>query len=132
MTFDELRSITPYLAIKDASSAIEFYKQAFGAVEVSRITDTDGRVGHAEIHINGSPLYVSDESPEISVFSPHSLGGSPVMIVLEVEDADVLFDQAVLAGAKVDRPMQDAQDGSMRNGKLSDPFGHRWMVLMRK
>jgi PhnB protein len=125
-------AISPYLAIKGADKGIEFYKQAFGAVEVMRLVDPDGRVSHAEIRIGGFPVMISDEYPEIGVFSAQSLGGSPVMIILETADVDALFDRAVAAGARVDRPLQDAFDGALRNAKLRDPFGHRWMILTRK
>jgi PhnB protein len=125
-------AITPYLAIKGADKGIEFYKQAFGAIEVMRLVDPDGRISHAEIRIGGSPVMISDEYPEIGVFSPQTLGGSPVMIILETADVDILFNQAVAAGAQVVRPLQDAFDGALRNAKLNDPFGHRWMILPRK
>jgi PhnB protein len=124
--------VTPYLAVKNTPAAIAFYQQAFGATEESRITDPDGRVGHAEIRIQGTPIMISDEYPEINVLSPETLGGSPVMILLEVDDCDAVFSQAVAAGGRVDRPLQDAFDGKMRNGKLIDPFGHRWMILSWK
>jgi PhnB protein len=124
-------SIIPYLCAKDAARAIDFYKQAFGALETSRITDDDGRIGHAELLIGGARVFVSDEYPEIGVLSPATVGGSPVMVVIEVENVDVLFNQAVAAGAKVDRPLINRFDGALRNGKLIDPFGHRWMLSTR-
>ncbi len=124
--------VTPYLAVQGAGRAIEFYCQAFGAVEIYRLNDPDGRVSHAELRLGTSPLFVSDEYPEIGVLSPSSLGGSAVMLVLEVADVDSIFQQAVAAGATVDRPLQDAFDGKLRNGKLTDPFGHRWMVVTRR
>lgn len=128
----EKATVTPYLAIKGASQAIEFYRTAFGAVEVFRLEDKDGRVSHAEIRIGGAAVLISDEYPEIGVRGPLSLGGSAVMIVLEVPDVDWVFGQAVQAGAVVDRPLQDSFNGALRNGKLVDPYGHRWMVLTRK
>jgi PhnB protein len=123
---------TPYLCVTDTAAAIAFYVRAFGAVEVGRLTQRDGRIGHAEIRIGGAPIFVSDEFPEIGVRSPASLGGSPVMIVLDVPDVDALFNRAVAAGATVDRPVADQFDGAQRNGKLNDPFRHRWMILTRK
>src|SRR5262245_24232194 len=123
-----LTTITPYLCAKNAADAIEFYKRAFGAVETYRIPDVDGKVSHAEITIGDALIMISDEYPEINVFSPVSIGGSPVMIVLDVPDVDALFNQAVAAGATVDRPVMDRFDGALRNGKLSDPYGHRWML----
>lgn len=122
-------TITPYLCVKGAAQAIEFYKQAFGAAEAMRLVDSDGRVSHAEIEIGGSPIYLADEFPEINVFSPKSIGGSPVLIVLRVADVDALFNQAVAAGATVERPLEDGFEGAHRTGKLVDPFGHHWLVL---
>lgn len=122
---------TPYLCVKKAAEALEFYKRAFGAVETWRITDDDGRVAHAEIKIGDALIMISDEFPEINVFSPETIGGSPVMIVLDVQNVDTLFNQAVAAGAKVDRPLADRFDGALRNGKLNDPYGHRWMLSMK-
>ena len=128
----ETAVITPYLAVKGASDAIAFYQAAFGAVEVFRLNDADGRVSHAEIRIDGAALMISDEYPEIGVRGPKTMGGSAVMIVLEVADVDRVFQRAVSAGAGIERPLQDSFDGDLRNGKLVDPFGHRWMVLTRK
>ncbi len=119
----------PMLCAKNANAAIEFYKKAFNAIETARYMDTDGRVGHVELVIGGARLTIADEYPEIEVLSPETLGGSPVMILLEVEDVDALFNQAVAAGATVNRPVADQFDGAFRNGKLVDPFGHRWMLL---
>ena len=120
-------SVTPYLCVKGAASAIEFYRQAFGAVETLRIPATNGRIGHAEIRIGGAPIFLADEFPEIDVLSPQTIGGSPVLIHLTVPDVDTLFAQAVAAGATILRPVADQGHG-MRNGKLTDPFGHNWML----
>jgi PhnB protein len=128
---DTLSRITPYLCAQNAAAAIAFYKSAFGAVETMRLDDPDGRVAHAEILIANVPVFVSDEYPEIGVLSPTARGGSPVMMVLETPDADGLFARAVSAGATVDRPMADQFHGEFRNGKLVDPYGHRWMLLTR-
>ena len=125
-------SVIPYIAVDDAARAIEFYKQAFGAVETVRLIGDDGKVSHAEIRIEGSPLMISDESPADEALSPRTIGGSPVMIVLDVEDADALFHQAIAAGASVSRPLQDSFDGALRTSKVNDPFGHRWMILTRR
>lgn len=127
----DVSTITPYLCAKDAARAIDFYKTAFGALETLRLPDDDGRVSHAELLIGDAKVFISDEYPEIGVLSPGTIGGSPVMIVLEVSDVDSLFNQAVAAGAKVDRPVMDRFDGALRNGKLLDPFGHRWMLTSR-
>ncbi len=122
-------TITPYLCCKGAAQAIEFYRQAFGAIETLRLVDESGRVSHAEIRIGGAPIYLADEFPEIEVLSPQTTGGSPVLIVLEVPDVDATFNQAVSAGAMVERPLADGFDGAHRTGKLIDPFGHHWLIL---
>jgi PhnB protein len=121
------RAITPYLTIKGAAKGIDFYKRAFGAVETMRWTAPDGRIGHAEIEISGTPVFISDEHPEIEVLSPETLGGSPVGLHLMVEDADATFNRAVAAGAKEIRPVKDEEYG-MRSGKVKDPFGHTWYI----
>jgi PhnB protein len=118
---------TPYLIVKDAAKAIEFYKKAFGAAEMMRMTQPDGRVGHAEIKIGDSPIMLADEFPEMGARSPQSLGGSPVSILLYVQDVDALTNQAITAGAKVVRPVKDQFYGD-RSGSLEDPFGHQWHI----
>ncbi|RPI21654.1 MAG: VOC family protein [Chloroflexota bacterium] len=123
--------VTPYLAVKDAARAIEFYRRAFGAVEAMRLEE-NGKISHAEIRINGAPIYISDEWPEHEALSPESVGGSPVMIVLDVPDVAALFQQAVAAGAAVSRPLQEGFDGDLRTAKVNDPFGHRWMITTRE
>ncbi|HET7853150.1 MAG TPA: VOC family protein [Candidatus Methylomirabilis sp.] len=122
-----IRTATPYLTVKDAARAIEFYKTAFGATESSkRYIESDGRVGHAEFTIGDAQIFISDEFPEIGVRGPQSLGGASSSIVLEVEDADAIFNQAVAVGATVVRPLKDEPYG--RTGKLADPFGHIWFI----
>jgi PhnB protein len=125
-------TVTPYLAVKDADRAIAFYKKAFGASETLRLNDPDGRISHAEIQINHTPIFISDEYPDIDVLSPQTIGGSPVMIVLDVADVDAVFRQAVAAGAVVVSPLLDGFDGALRTAKVNDPFGHRWMILTHK
>jgi len=120
-------TVTPYLIVKGAAGAIEFYKKAFGATELLRMPDPSGKIGHAEIKIGDSPIMLADEFPERGVLSPQTIGGSPVSILLYVENVDVLFKQAVAAGAKVTRPLQDQFYGD-RMGGLTDPFGHQWHV----
>ena len=122
---------TPYLIVKGAASAIEFYKKAFGATELLRMVQADGRVGHAEIKIGDSPIMLADEFPEMGARGPQSLGGSPVSILLYVEDVDALFSRAVAAGAKVLRPVQDQFYGD-RSGGVTDPFGHLWYIATHK
>lgn len=124
-------AITPYLCCKDAAAAIEFYKNAFDAVEDYRLAEPGGRIGHAELHINGASIMLSDEYPEMSVLSPQSLGGSPVAIHLYVADAKAVEAKAAAAGAKIVRPVADQFYGDSA-GTLEDPFGHRWFVSTRK
>jgi PhnB protein len=118
---------TPYLIVKDGARALEFYKTAFGATELMRLDGPGGKLGHAEIRVGDSVLMLADEFPEMGARSPQSLGGSPVSILLYVEDADARFAQAVAAGAKVLRPVKDQFYGD-RSGTLEDPFGHVWTV----
>jgi len=119
--------ITPYLAIQGAGEALEFYRKALGAVEIYRLDGEDGRVSHAEIHVNGAAVFISDEYPEIQVYSAQRLGGSPVMIVVEVNDVDAYFTRAVAAGAQPDRYPEDGFNGKLRTAKIVDPYNHRWM-----
>jgi uncharacterized glyoxalase superfamily protein PhnB len=123
------RTITPHLVIKGAAEAIEFYKRAFGAEELSRMpmpgTDGEVRLGHAELQIGDSKLFLADECPEYGSTGPN--GSSPVSIHLYVTDADAVFDQAVAAGATVSMPLADMFWGD-RFGKLVDPFGHHWSI----
>lgn len=122
---------TPYLIVKGGARAIEFYKKAFGATELTRMADPSGKIGHAEIKIGDSTIMLADEVTEMGYRSPESLGGSPVSILLYVEDVDALFSQAVAAGAKVQRPVTDQFYGD-RLGGLTDPFGHVWYIATHK
>lgn len=124
-------TVTPYLAIKNAVRALEFYQRAFGAIEVYRLMMPDGRLGHAEIRIGDSLIMLADEFPEYGGKSPETLGGSPVSIHLYVEDVDSLFRTAVAAGAKERKQVQDQFYGD-RAGQLQDPFGHLWWVATHK
>jgi len=123
-------TVTPYLCCKDAAAAIEFYKEAFGATEILRM-DNQGKVGHAEIQIGDSRIMLADEFPEIGFLSPRTVGGSPIMIHLYVEDVDMTANRAVAAGAKVTRPVADQFYGD-RGGQFEDPFGHKWYVATHK
>ena len=116
---------TPYLIIKDAARALEFYKKAFGAAEIMRIPSPGGKVGHAEIKIGAAILMLADESPEMNCKSPQSFGGTPVSIMVYVQDVDAFVTQAVSVGAKVLRPVETKFYGD-RSGSLEDPFGHQW------
>jgi len=127
---DGYHTVTPYLIIKGAGDAIDFYKRAFGATELFRM-DHEGKIGHAEIKIGDSPIMLADEHPEMGHKSPQTLGGSPVSILLYVEDVDALFNQAVAAGGKIDRPLEDKFYGD-RGGSLTDPFGHIWHIATHK
>lgn len=124
-------SATPYLSIRNAAAALEFYKKAFGAEEVMRLNQPDGRIGHAEINIAGARIMLADEFPEAGFKSPESLGGSPVNIHLDVQDVDALFERAISAGAAVGRPVADQFYGD-RSGQLRDPFGYTWTISTRK
>jgi len=124
-------AVTPYLTIKGAADAIEFYKKVFGAEETMRLAEPGGRIGHAEIVIGGSPIMLSDEYPELDALSPQSRGGSTVGIHLYVADVDEVFARAVAAGATAARPVKDEFYGD-RSCKLIDPFGHIWYVSTRK
>ncbi len=128
---DGYHSVTPYLAIKGAAEAIEFYKRALGAVELFRLVAPDGRIGHAEIRIGDSAIMLADPCEEGPFRSPQSLGGSSVGLHVYVEDVDALFTQAVNAGAKVVRAVQNQFYGD-RNGTLEDPFGHVWFLATQK
>lgn len=124
-------TVTPYLIIKGAAAAIEFYKKVFGATEVMRMADPSGRIGHAEVKIGDSHVMLADEDPMRGIRSPQSIGGSPVTILLYVEDVDSTVGQAVAAGAKLTRPVEDQFYGD-RSGGLEDPFGHIWYVATHK
>jgi PhnB protein len=128
---DGYHSVTPYLIITGAAEAIDYYKKAFGATELLRMPAPDGKIGHAEIKIGDSPIMLADEFPEMGYKSPQTLGGSPVSIMIYVEDVDTVFDQAVAAGGKVQRPVKDQFYGD-RSGTLEDPFGHVWHVTTHK
>ena len=116
---------TPYLCVRGAADALEFYKKAFGATEVMRMDQPDGRVGHAEIRIGTALVMLADEFPEMGFKSPQTLGGSPVLIHVYVEDIAAFVERAVAAGATLKRPVQDQFYGD-RSGGVEDPFGHSW------
>jgi PhnB protein len=128
---DGYERITPYLIVKGADRAIEFYKKAFGAAERMRMEGPNGTIGHAEIEIDGSAIMLADEFPDMGFRSPQSLGGAGVSLHLYVEDVDSRFNKAVAAGAKTLRPVQDQFYGD-RTGTLEDPFGHVWSIATHK
>ena len=120
-------SVTPYLIVDGGGRAIEFYKQAFGATEVFRMDGPDGKIAHAEIKIGDSHVMLGDESPEMGSRGPGAFGGSPVTLMLYVEDVDAVVNRAVEAGAELTRPVANQFYGD-RTGGLKDPFGHAWYI----
>ena len=124
-------SVTPYLIIRGATEAIEFYKKAFGATELFRFPAPEGKIGHAEIKIGDSPIMLADEHPDMGYKGPQTLNGSPVSIMIYVEDVDTTFNQAVGAGATVKHEVTDKFYGD-RMGTVVDPFGHVWHVATHK
>ena len=121
-------TVTPYLIVNGAAKAIDFYKQAFGATEILRMEDPkSGKIGHAEIKIGDSHVMLGDEMPEMGYSSPQSLGGTPVTMMIYVEDVDTVAAQAVAAGAQVLKPVADQFYGD-RSGSFADPFGHQWHI----
>lgn len=120
-------SITAHIVVQGAEAAATFYRDAFGATETSRIPTPDGRLMSVELHLGGSALHLADEFPEMGVLAPPSIGGTPVVLQLDVEDAEAVFAKAVAAGAEVRSPLADTFWGD-RHGQLTDPFGHRWNV----
>lgn len=120
-------TVTPYLIVRNAARALEFYRKALNATELVRMPTPDGKIAHAEIRIGNSIVMLADEVPTMDVKSPQTLGGAGVGLMLYVEDCDRLFSQAVAAGAKVDRPLADQFYGD-RSGTVADPFGHKWTL----
>jgi PhnB protein len=128
---DSYHSVTPYLSIAGAAKAIDFYKRAFGAAELFRLVTPDGTFGHAEIKIGDSAIMLADPCEQGSFRNPQSLGGSSVGLHIYVDDVDSMFAQAIAAGAKSVRPVQDQFYGD-RTGTLEDPFGHVWFLATHK
>lgn len=124
---DGYAHVTPYLIVDGAGEAIEFYRSVLGATERMRMPAPDGKIGHAELQIGDSVIMLADEVPEMDARGPRTVGGSPVSLLVYVEDVDSVFDRAVQAGAKALRPVEDKFYGD-RSGSFEDPFGHRWDV----
>jgi PhnB protein len=127
---DGYHSVTPYLSIRNAGEAISFYKKAFGATELVRMDMPGGKVGHAELQIGDSRIMLADEFPEmpdIVCKSPKALGGTTFGLNLYLDNVDARFEQAVKAGGKVLRPVNNKFYGD-RSGTLEDPFGHVWTI----
>ena len=122
-----VHEVYAYLRVRDAAGALDFYKRAFGAEELFRLTEPSGRIGHAEIKLGGTTLMLSDEYPEMGIVGPQALGGTSFSIHLHVDNADAWIERAVAAGATVVRPAKDAFYGE-RSGNVRDPFGHEWLL----
>jgi PhnB protein len=128
---DGYHAVTPYLVVKGAAQAIEFYKKAFGATELFRMPGPGGQVMHAELQLGDSRIMLADEVPQMNALSPQTIGGSPVGLMLYVPDVDAQAKLAVAAGAVVERPVQDQFYGD-RSGTFRDPFGHKWTLGTHK
>jgi uncharacterized glyoxalase superfamily protein PhnB len=126
---DGFHSLTPHLVCENASAAIDFYKAAFGATELSRLPGPDGKLMHGSVRIGDSILMLTDEFPQYGGLGPKMLKGSPVTLHLYVTDVDAAFAKAVAAGAKVKMPLADMFWGD-RYGQVEDPFGHFWALAM--
>jgi PhnB protein len=124
---DGYHTLTPFLTIRDAARAIEFYKAAFGAEERGVMKAPDGKVMHAELKIGDSIVMLSDEFPDFGSISPQALGGSASGLHIYLDNVDAAFDRAVKAGAQVEMPVMDQFWGD-RYGRLKDPFGHKWSI----
>ena len=120
-------TVTPYLIVKGAAQALDFYQTAFGATLLMRMDGPEGRVMHAEIKIGDSPIMLADEAPDLGLRGPLSLGGASASLLVYVDDVDVRFATAVAAGATVQRPVKDQFYGD-RSGTLTDPFGQMWTL----
>ena len=123
-----MNTVVAYLCVRDARQAIDFYAKAFGATETgTRITDATGRIGHAQVRIGDSTVMLADEHPEHGLRSPATLGGCPVLFMLNVPDVDSQVAQAVAAGGRLTRPVANQFYGD-RTGEVTDPFGYRWYL----
>jgi PhnB protein len=124
-------SLAPYMSVKNARAAIDFYVAAFGAEEVFALIDpADGRVGHGEVRFGDSLIMISDEYPDFGAIGPQTLGGSPVKMHVYVDDVDAVFAHAVSLGATELRPVKDQFHGG-RSGQLADPFGYQWVIARK-
>ena len=119
--------ITPHIVVQGADRAAAFYRDAFGAEEVSRVPTPDGRLMSVELRIGDGSLHLADEFPEMGVLAPPTVGGTSVVLALDTTDAEALFARAVEAGAEVLQPLAEVFWGD-RYGRLEDPFGHRWSI----
>lgn len=124
-------AVTPYLVVKGAAKAIDYYKKVFGATEVLRLPGPGDRIGHAELQIGDSHVMLADEFPDMGHNSPSEQGNSSASILLYVQDVDSVVARAVAGGAKILKPIADQFYGD-RTGFIQDPFGHRWGVATHK
>ncbi|WP_223167035.1 VOC family protein [Nonomuraea sp. SYSU D8015] len=127
MTSLRPQGLSPHLFVRDTQAAIDFYREGLGAVEVFRNTLPDGVILFVELQLGAGRLLVSEETPDLGALAPPTLGGSPVLILLEVDDPDAVAERAIAAGADIEMPVQETFWGE-RYGVLRDPFGHRWAV----
>lgn len=123
----KIEEVFAYLCVSDAAAALAFYKEAFGAREIFRLTEPGGRIGHAELDFGGTTVMLCDEYPEFGIRSASTIGATPVSIHLHVDNADEMVARAVRAGAALEGGLSDAFYGE-RSGVVRDPFGHRWMI----
>ena len=128
---DGYQAVMPYLIVKNASQALDFYKRALGATERMRLTAPDGKIGHAEIDVGGCCVMLADEHPEMGHVGPQTIGGTPVSLHVYVEDVDQRFSQALAAGGKEKRAVADQFYGD-RSGSFEDPYGHQWHLSTHK
>ena len=124
---DGYPQVIPYLVVDGAAAAIDFYNKVLGTKERMRMGGPDGKVGHAELELGDSVIMLADEFPDMDARGPKTMGGTPVSLLVYVEDADAAFDRAIQAGAKSLQPVEDKFYGD-RSGRFEDPFGHRWDV----
>ena len=124
-------SVTPYLIVKNAARAIDYYKNVFGATELMRMDGPDGKIGHAELKVGNSIIMLADENVAMGNRSAESIGASPVSLYVYLPDVDKTFEKAVAGGAKILKPVEDQFYGD-RSGFLRDPFGHLWGLATHK
>jgi len=123
----KINEMFPYLRVKHADKAIDFYTRAFGVTEKFRLTEPGGRIGHAELDFGGAIVMLSEEYPELGFVGPETIGGTSMSIHLHVDDCDAAIRRAVSEGAELIREPSDAFYGE-RSGTVRDPFGHEWMI----
>ena len=123
----KIHEVFPYLRVKGAAEAIDYYKRAFGVTEKFRLTEPSGRIGHCELEFGGTIVMLSEEYPEYNLLGPKTIGAASMTIHLHVEDADAAIERALAAGGELVRPPTDAFYGE-RSGTVRDPFGNEWLI----